>query len=332
MAPHDNGSHCYDHGFGQHLTRPGERRTRIVVVITVLTMVVEIVAGIAFGSMALLADGLHMGSHAVALGLAAVAYAYARRHAFDRRYSFGTGKVNALAGFAGALLLVGFAVFMVVESVERFLNPVEIRYGYAIAVAVVGLIVNGLSVVILGAHGHDVAHGHAHDHEHGHGHGHGHGPGHGHDHSHDHNLRSAYLHVMADALTSVTAIVALLAGRYFGLAWLDPVMGVVGAVLVTHWSIGLMRQTASVLLDRQCPPETEEAMRTAIENDGATRVVDLHVWSIGPGIFAAVIGVTGPPGLQPDTIKDRLPRDLGLVHVTVEVRAAASPVEGHAPA
>jgi cation diffusion facilitator family transporter len=323
MAPRENGSHCYDHGFGQHLTRPGERRTRIVVAITVLTMVVEIVAGIAFGSMALLADGLHMGSHAVALGLAAVAYAYARRHAFDRRYSFGTGKVNALAGFAGALLLVGFAVFMVVESVERFLNPVEIRYGYAIAVAVVGLIVNGLSVVILGAHGHDVAHGHAHDHEHGH--------GHGQDHAHDHNLRSAYLHVMADALTSVTAIVALLAGHYFGFAWLDPVMGVVGAVLVTHWSIGLLRQTASVLLDRQCPPETEEAMRTAIESDGATRVVDLHVWSIGPGIFAAVIGVIGPAGLQPDAVKDRLPRDLGLVHVTVEVRAV-SVVEGHARA
>ena len=290
-----------DHAFGQDQPRSGEGRTRLVVVITLVTMTVEIVAGIAFGSMALLADGLHMASHSVALGLSLVAYVYARRRARDPRFSFGTGKVNALSGFTGALLLAGFALFMVVESVERMLNPVEIAYGSAIVVAVVGLVVNAVSAVVLGGHGHD--HG-AGDHHH-----------------HDHNLRSAYLHVIADALTSVLAIVALLAGRFFGAAWLDPVMGVVGAALVTHWSFGLLRQTARVLLDRQCPPATEHAIRGALERDG-TRVTDLHVWSIGPGISAAEIVVESPSPRTPDAYKDALPDDLGLVHVLVEVNPA----------
>ncbi len=215
----DNKRH--QHTFGQDLKRPGEFRTLVVIAITASMMVVEIAAGLAFGSMALLADGLHMGSHAVALGISAFAYVYARRHAHNERYSFGTGKVNTLGGYTGAILLAVFASMMAFESVVRLFNPVEIAFNQAIFVAVLGLIVNGASVFIL-----DVGHDHEHDH-------------HGHDHHHDHNLKSAYLHVLADALTSLLAIFALLIGKYFGAVWMDPVMGIVGAILVARWSIGL---------------------------------------------------------------------------------------------
>jgi cation diffusion facilitator family transporter len=283
----------------------------LVVALTLLTMVIEIVAGLVFGSMALLADGLHMGSHAVALGLSSLAYVYARKRAHDRRFSFGTGKVNALAGFTGAVLLVGFALFMAIESVGRFVNPVMIGYDYAIGVAVLGLVVNGLSVVILGGHGHEHSHGDdAHDHVH----------------AEDHNLRSAYLHVLADALTSVLAIVALLAGKLFGQAWLDPLMGIVGALLIASWSRGLLRQTSRVLLDRQCSPEVGGRAREAIEAQTGDRVTDLHIWCIGPGIYAAEIAVVSDEPREPDAYKRLLPPDLGLVHVTVEVHRGPGPV------
>jgi len=301
----------HGHNFGQDEPRPGERRTRIVVVLTLSTMIVEIVAGLTFGSMALLADGLHMGSHAVALGLSTLAYVYARRKAGDPSFTFGTGKVNALAGFTGAVLLAGFALFMAVESIERLVSPVVIGYDYAIGVAILGLVVNGISVVILGGHGQehsDDLSKEAHNHH-----------AHEHHQAEDHNLRSAYLHVLADALTSLLAIVALLAGKLFGQAWMDPVMGIAGAMLVANWSRGLLRQTTHVLLDRRCSSEVDGRVRDAIQVDTEDRVTDIHVWSIGPGILAAEIALVSAEPREPGHYKGLLPADLGIVHVTVEV-------------
>lgn len=295
----------HGHSFGQDQVRPGERRTRIVIAITLIMAVVEIAAGIAFASMALLADGLHMTSHAVALSIAVIAYVYARRHAHDARFSFGTGKVNALGGFAGAVLLAGFAALMAVESVDRLLHPKAIAFEGAILVAVLGLVVNGVSALVLNDRG---GHGHVHDHGHG----------------HDLNLRAAYAHVLADALTSMLAIVALLAARYLGLGWMDPVMGVVGAVLVARWSVGLLRSTGAVLLDRQAPDDLRESIRRHIESDGTSRIADLHVWAIGPGLHAAEITVTAPEPLGPDVYKARIPPDLHVAHVTVEVHPSTS--------
>ncbi len=289
------------HTFGQDRRRDGERRTVVVILLTAVTMVVEIVAGILYGSMALLADGLHMASHAAALTITVAAYVYARRHATDGRYSFGTGKVNALAGFTGALLLAIFASGMAFESFDRLLSPVEIVFNHALVVAVVGLVVNAASVFLLGEGGHSHDHEHEHEHEH-----------------HDHNLRSAYLHVLADALTSVAAIVALLAGKYFGLVWMDPVMGVVGAILVGRWSWGLLRDTSGVLLDRQAPASITDRVRAVIEPHG--EVLDLHVWSIGPGIHACIVSVGCDAGMGPEDYKTLIPKGLGVVHVTVEVR------------
>ena len=279
----------------------------LVAVLTAAMMVVEIVAGLAFGSMALLADGLHMGSHAVALGIAVFAYVYARRHAHDTRFSFGTGKVNALAGFTGAVLLALFAVMMAWESVVRLLHPVAIAFNQAILVAVIGLLVNGVSVMILGREGPEHEH-HHHDHDH-----------HHHHHHHDHNLRSAYLHVLADALTSVFAIVALASGKYLGWFWMDPIMGVVGAVMVAVWSKGLLQATTRVLLDMQASKDIREAIQDALEHEDGIRVTDLHVWSIGPGLYAAAISIAAPEPRAAEHYHRLLPGELGLVHVTLEV-------------
>lgn len=300
----------HDHTFGLDAVSHGERRTLLVALVTAAFMGVEIAGGLAFGSMALLADGLHMGSHAVALGIAVSAYVYARRRAADPRFSFGTGKVNALAGFTGALLLVGFAALMAWESVARFLEPVPIVFDWAIAVAVLGLLVNGASALVLGHGGAD----HAQGHEHAGGH-----PEHASPHHHDHNLRAAYLHVLADALTSVTAIVALVSGKFLGWVWLDPAMGIVGSLLVARWSWGLLRQTSHVLLDRQAPPEVLERVRGALEAESDDRVVDLHLWSIGPGVRAACIAVVSHAPRDPEEYRKRLPADVGLAHTTVEV-------------
>ena len=299
----------HDHTFAQDQRKPGESRTLIVIFITALMMVVEIFAGIHYGSMALLADGLHMASHAVALGITAFAYVYARRHARNRKFSFGTGKVNALGGFTGAVLLAIFALYMGFESVARLVNPVEIAFNQAIAVAVLGLLVNGASVFILGVHDHGHDH-HSHDEQFDH---------HHHHHHHDHNLKSAYLHVMADALTSLLAIVALLSAKYFGWVWMDPIMGVVGAVLVARWSYGLLGATASVLLDRQAPRKLQETIREAVERDGDSRVTDLHVWSIGPGIYSAQVTLVAHSPAAPDEYKGRIPKSAGVVHITVEI-------------
>jgi cation diffusion facilitator family transporter len=302
------------HTFGQDRPRQGERRTLIVTVVTLAAMLVEIIAGLAFDSMALLADGLHMGSHAVALGISAFAYVYARRRAADPRFAFGTGKVNTLAGYTGAVLLGGFALFMAWESVARLLAPVPITFDLAIGVAVLGLVVNGVSVLVLGGHGHDHEHHHGHDHDHEAAHDH-------HHHGADHNLRSAYLHVLADALTSVLAIAALLGGKYFGAIWLDPVMGIVGAVLVARWAWGLLRDTSGILLDRQAPAHIREAVHAAIGGDADNRLVDLHVWAIGPEIYAAAFSVVSHEPRDPEHYKALLPARLRVMHATAEVHA-----------
>lgn len=286
----------HNHVFGQDRKKSGEIRSLIVVALTVVMMVWEILAGVLYGSMALLADGLHMGSHAVALGIAAFAYAYARRNAGNTQFSFGTGKVNALGGFTGAVLLAGFALYMVIESIDRFIHPVEISFNGAIFVAVIGLIVNGVSAWILGGE----------DHDHGHGHGH-----------HDHNRRAAYFHVLADALTSVLAIAALLAGKYAGWDWMDPIMGIVGALLITRWSWHLLKDTSRVLLDQQ-RSDLEHDVRHAIESDDA-RISDLHLWAIGPNIHAAIVSVVSHDPEAPAVYKQRIQAQCpSLVHITVE--------------
>lgn len=300
----------HSHAFGQEQRRPGEQRTLIVIAITAAMMVIEIGTGILFGSMALLADGLHMASHAAALGIAAFAYIYARKHATDADFSFGTGKINALAGFTGAILLVIFTLIMAWESLMRMLDPVSIAFDQAIAVAMIGLIVNGASVLILDAdHHHDHDHHEDHDHHH----------DHGHSHHHDHNLHSAYLHVLADALTSLLAIFALLTGKYFGWILMDPLMGIVGAVLVGRWSWRLLQTTSAVLVDRQGPEDIRSQVRAAIEQGGPDRVSDLHLWSIGPNLYAAAISVVSHDPKPPQEIKKLLPPQCGLAHVTVEV-------------
>jgi cation diffusion facilitator family transporter len=303
MTSSDETGLNHSHSFGQDHKRPGESRTIVVIVVTAAMMVVEIATGMLFGSMALLADGLHMASHAAALSINAFAYIYARRHAHDERFSFGTGKVNALGGFSGAVLLAVFAVMMAVESAVRLVNPVAIAFNPAIFVAIVGLVVNGLSMLILD-HKDDHHHGHGHDHDHQH---------------HDHNLRSAYLHVLADALTSFLAIFALLAAKYFGLIWMDPLMGIVGAVMVSRWSIGLLMSTSHVLLDRQAPVNIQQKVVDGIEENGDNRVVDLHLWTVGPDIYAAIVSVVTENPKPPEYYKQLIPSDLKFVHVTVEV-------------
>jgi cation diffusion facilitator family transporter len=296
------------HTFGQETKRPGESRTLVVIALTAVTMAAEIAAGLLFGSMALLADGLHMASHATALSINAFAYAYARRHASSPRFSFGTGKVNALGGFTGAVLLATFAVLMAWRSTDRLIRPMHIAFNQAIFVAVLGLVVNGISALILNVRDHR----HEHDAD----------PPDGHH--QDHNLRSAYLHVMADALTSVLAIAALLSAKYLGLSWMDPAVGIVGAILVARWSVGLLRATSDVLLDRQGPDRISDEIKASIEADRDSRVADLHVWSIGPNTYAAIITVVADKPLSPEEYKARIPRDLGLAHVSIEVCECAT--------
>lgn len=300
----------HDHSFGQDVRRAGERRTVAALALTAIFMLVEIAAGLAYGSMALLADGLHMGSHAAALAIAVLAYVYARRYAYDRRYSFGTGKIGSLAGFASAVLLVAFAAVMAYESVHRFFAPVAIVFDQAILVAVAGLLVNAVSAVILGG-GTGHAHGHDHDNHH---------DDHDHHHHHDHNLRAAYLHVLADAVTSVLAIVALSAGKFFGLIWLDPLMGIVGALLIARWAWQLIGQTGRVLTDREAPDSIRERVRAAIEDHADNRIADLHVWSIGPNAYSGIISIVTHDPLPTEHYKSLIPARLNLVHVTIEVR------------
>jgi cation diffusion facilitator family transporter len=270
-----------------HENSQGDRRTRIVIGLTLTMMVLEIAAGVAFGSMALLADGWHMATHVAALSITAVAYWYARRHADDPRYSFGTGKVGVLGGFASAVALAVVALIMALESGQRFFADVSIRFPEAIGVAIIGLVVNLVSARLL--HDHDDHHDH-HDHAHHDHHDHD-DHHHDHHHGHDHNLRAAYLHVLSDALTSLLAIVALVAGMFLGWAWLDAVMGIVGALVITRWSWGLLRDTSAILLDSSVDALLVQAVHGLIEADADNRVADLHVWRVGPRHLAAIISV-----------------------------------------
>ncbi len=302
--------HLFDSG-----NQAAERGTRLVMWITAVTMVIEILAGWWFNSMALLADGWHMSSHALAIGLSVLAYGAARRYARDPRFAFGTWKIEVLAGFASAIFLLGVAALMVVGSIERLLSPQEIRYQEAIVIAILGLTVNVTCALILGkAHDH---HDHGHQHDHGHG---SHGGTSGH---HDLNLRSAYLHVIADAATSVLAIIALVGGWIYGWAWLDPLMGIVGATLVAIWARGLIIDTGKVLLDREMDHPVVEEIREVVETGpegGNTRITDLHVWRVGKGAYACALSlVTHDTSLTPDRIRERLAIHEEIVHATIEV-------------
>lgn len=308
MHHEHSAAHGHDHDFLGAAHDRHAQRTRYVVALTAAMMVVEIVAGWMTGSMALLADGFHMATHAGALGIAAWAYGFARRHARDPRFTFGTGKVGDLAGFASALVLAIIAVGIGVESFQRIFEPGRIAYTEAIWIAVLGLGVNLASAWLLG-HGH---------HGHGHSHGHGHARAHDHGHTQDNNLRSAYFHVLADALTSVLAIGALLAGRFLGWAWMDAAMGIVGALVIGRWSWGLMRDTGAVLVDAVASRELEEEIREAIE-DGDARIADLHVWQVGPGKYAAIISLIAAKPVEPSAYAARVTVHEELVHVTVEV-------------
>lgn len=312
----------HDHVFDPGNAR-GERSTRAVMWLTLAMMAVELTAGWWFNSMALLADGWHMSSHALAIGLSAFAYAMARRYARDPRFAFGTWKIEVLGGFASAVFLLGVAALMVVASVERILAPEPIRYQEAIVVAVLGLAVNIASALLLGHAHHDHGHGH---HHHAHG---AHDKHHHHEHGHDHprhadlNLRSAYLHVIADAATSVLAILALIGGWLYGWVWLDPLMGIAGAVLVAVWAKGLIVQTAKVLLDREMDHPVVDEIREAVEagaEDEKTRVVDLHVWRVGRHAYSCALAVvTHDPQLTPARLRERLAVHEEIAHSTIEV-------------
>ncbi|MCW8907882.1 MAG: CDF family Co(II)/Ni(II) efflux transporter DmeF [Sedimenticola sp.] len=296
----------HDHDFNLD-TSEGERRTRLVVLLTAVTMVVEVVAGYLFGSMALLADGWHMGTHVAALAISLFAYRYARRHADNPRFSFGTGKVTALGGFTSAVTLAMVALLMGVESIERLVAPETIRFNQAIMVAVLGLLVNLVSAWLL----HGGSHAHSHHH------------GEHHHHHHDQNLRAAYLHVIADALTSVLAIVALFAGKFFGWIWMDAMMGIVGALLITRWSVGLLKETGAVLLDSVPSDEVGRQITEAIERDADNRIVDLHVWQLGPGSFGVIVSLVTHQPRDPEHYKSLISHIHSLGHVTVEVNGCA---------
>ena len=285
-------------------TEQAEKNTVRVMLLTAAMMVVEIVAGMVFGSMALLADGWHMATHVAAFGITLFVYRYARSQADNPQFTFGTGKVSVLGGFASAVALAVVALVMALESMMRMVRPEAIHFNEAIGVAVAGLLVNLVSGFLLHEdHGHD-------DHAHEHG---------DHEHHHDHNLRAAYLHVLADALTSVLAIFALLIGKYAGWVWLDPAMGVVGAAVIGRWSYGLLRDTGKILLDGGVDEQTMTAIRRAIEDDADNRVTDLHVWHVGPDTYAAGLAVVTHSPQNPDYYKHLLRHIPHLAHVLIEV-------------
>ena len=304
MHTHDITRWIHDHRFDKG-SAAAERSTAAVLWITATMMVVEIAAGWAFNSMALLADGWHMSSHALAIGLSAFAYAAARRYAGDASFAFGTWKIEVLAAFASALLLVVVAALMVFGSVERLVYPQAIHFPQAIAVAVIGLVVNVVCALIL-------ARAHEHDHDH------------AHDHEHDLNLRSAYVHVVSDAATSVLAIVALAGGMLWGWAWLDPVMGIVGAALIAVWAWSLIKSTSRILLDREMDHPVSAEIRRAIkakEKVHENEISDLHVWRVGRNRFACIVSlVTHDPGLTPEIVKGWLGKHDELAHVTIEIQ------------
>jgi len=325
MHSHSLDRWTHDHIFLGDKHAENERRTWFVVALTVVMMVGEIVAGSYFGSMALFADGWHMGTHAAALGIAGAAYLFARRQARNSTFAFGTGKFGDLAAFSSAIILGMIAVQIAYESVVRLMSPVPIAYGEAIAVACLGLCVNLVSAWLLrGSHDHHHGYGHGHSHDHDHDHDHDHHDHHDYyDHHHDHrardnNFRAAYVHVLADAATSILAIAALTIAMFSGWVWTDPAVGIVGSMVIASWAYTLIRDAGSVLLDVNYDRKLENKVRARLEA-GDDRVTDLHLWQVGPGHCAAVISVVSDKPQQPAAYKERL-RDLkGLSHVTIEV-------------
>ncbi|HWD94300.1 MAG TPA: CDF family Co(II)/Ni(II) efflux transporter DmeF [Verrucomicrobiae bacterium] len=307
MHTTDVSSWKHEHNFLPD-TSSAEKRTHKVIVLTVIMMVVEITAGTILHSMALLADGWHMSTHVAAFVLTALAYYFGRRHAKDAQFTFGTGKVGVLGGFTSAIVLSGVALAMAAESIHRLIAPAAIHFREAIIIAAVGLVVNIVSALILKDDPHHHHHGHGHDHAHGAPH-------------HDLNMRAAYLHVLADAFTSVLAITALTLGYFFGWVWLDPVMGLVGTVVIVSWAYTLLRDTSSILLDR-IPAHTDlpVVIREGIENDGDSKITDLHIWQVGAGKFAAIISVVAHHPKTPEEYRAALTIHEELVHVTVETQ------------
>ena len=307
MHDHSIATWRHDHVFLGEAHDRHERRTWFVVVLTTVMMVAEITAGTVYGSMALTADGWHMSTHAGALAIAALAYRFARRHARDGRFSFGTGKLGELAAFASAVILALIAVLIGYESAIRLYSPVAIRFEEAAFVAVVGLAVNLASAWMLWQGG---AHSHSHDH--------GDDYGHHHEHDHDTNIRAAFVHVLADALTSVLAIVALLGGRYYGWTWLDAAVGILGAGVILRWSYGLILSSGTTLLDIVPDESLANRIRERLEIKG-DRLADLHLWRLGPGHSGVIASVISDQPQEPEVYKRRLGGIRGLSHVTVEV-------------
>jgi len=326
----DRYANLHSHVFLGEGHERNERRAWTVIALCSFMMVAEIVGGLLFGSIALVADGLHMSTHASALLLAALAYRFARRHAGDDRFSFGTGKFGDLAGFTSAIVLAMIALLIGYEALTRFLWPVPIRFNEAIPIAVLGLIVNVASALLLGG-GHDHDQGHARGHRHGHDHAHDvnhaadHEYGHAHEDAHhaahrDNNLRAAVVHVLADAAVSILVIVGLTLGRLFGWLWMDPAAGLLGAIVIAAWAYTLIRDTGAILLDMTPDRGMAERMRAAIETDG-DRLTDLHLWRLGPGHLGAILSVeTKQRDRGPDYYQSLLGRFRPLSHVTVEVQ------------
>ena len=288
-----------------------EKNTKIAVALTAFMMVAEIFGGWIYNSMALLADGWHMGTHALALGLAVAAYGAARRYAGDERFAFGTWKIEVLGGYTSAIFLVAVAGIMFYESLQRLISPTPIHYDQAIIIAIVGLVVNLICAWLL-----KDDHSHHHDHHH-----------HGHDHHHDLNLRAAYMHVLADAATSVLAIIALFSGKIWGAAWLDPVMGIVGSVLVALWAYGLIRQTGKILLDAHMDDPVVAEIREVIEESPIKATIsDLHVWHVGKGKYSVIVALLCDEDVEPEYFKKQLSIHEELVHITVEINRLSEQV------
>ncbi|MET2851529.1 CDF family Co(II)/Ni(II) efflux transporter DmeF [Vibrio owensii] len=294
----------HSHDFVSH-NQKGEKRTLYVLILTVTTMVVEIAAGTMFGSMALLADGWHMGTHAAAFCITLFAYRYAKQNAHNDRFSFGTGKVSVLGGFTSAIALGIVALMMMVESIHRLFNPESIQFNEAIMVAVIGLVVNLASMLLLQDHHHHDHHdNHSHDHEHGH--------------HHDHNLTAAYFHVLADTLTSLLAIVALIVGKFYGWVWLDAMMGIVGAIVIGKWTLGLMKQTAPVLLDESINKSYRDEITETLTP--YAEIVDLHIWKVSGHHYSAAIALKNHSDKTLDEFKQLLSKFDKIHHLTLEVQ------------
>ncbi|WP_413701279.1 CDF family Co(II)/Ni(II) efflux transporter DmeF [Psychromonas sp. KJ10-10] len=295
----------HEHNFTHH-NHHGERRAYYVLMLTVVTMVIEIIAGTVYGSMALLADGWHMGTHVVAFLITIFAYQFARKHEHDKSYTFGTGKVSALGGFSSSIALGLVALIMLGESIHRLMSPQSIQFNEAIFVAIIGLTVNIVSVFLL-QDKHSHSHSHSHDHHH------------GHEHHDDHNLKVAYFHVLADALTSLLAILALIAGKYWGWNWVDAFMGIVGSVIITRWAIGLLKQTSPVLLDKNISLQYQANIINILEAEKATKISDIHIWKISTDHYAAMISIVVREPKTVEQYKQLLNKFDKINHLTIEV-------------